>query len=253
VADRLATRGLTVAFGAVCAVDAVDIHMAAGQIVGLIGPNGAGKTTLIDAVTGHVVATAGRVELNGRDITALPAHRRARLGLARTWQTAELFDDLTIADNLRVACEQSSGRALLRRLGPSAEGRSSSEERARRALEHLDLLALSEHMPSELTHGQRKLAGIARAMVTNPTVVCLDEPAAGLDTAETRHLADRLRAAVSSSVSMLLVDHDMGLVLDVCHHVYVIDFGRLIAMGTPAEVREDRRVIRAYLGEDDLR
>jgi branched-chain amino acid transport system ATP-binding protein len=233
--DALRTEGLSVAYGGVRALVDADVGVAPGHLVGLIGPNGAGKTTFIDAVCGFTRST-GRVWLNGTEITGLSPHRRARAGLGRTWQAADLFDDLTIAENLAVAA-----RPAFRRRGDGGPD----------PLEVLDRLGLgdaADRATTELSQGQRKLVGVARALVARPTVVCLDEPAAGLDTDESRELGTRLRALTDGGTAMLLVDHDMGLVLSVCDEVVVLDFGRVIARGTPDEVRTNHAVIEAYLG-----
>jgi len=242
----LETEGLAVTYGGLRAVDDVDITVESGQLVGLIGPNGAGKTTLIDALTGFTPAL-GRVRFAGRDITGLAAHQRARLGLGRTWQSVELFNDLDVAENLQVAAERQSASGFLLDLVRPRRARDTSA--VERALATLDLEDLRTRAPSDLSQGQRKLVGVARALMAEPQLVCMDEPAAGLDTAESRALGAQLRRVVDDGVAILLVDHDMSLVLSVCDYLYVIEFGKLIAQGTPAEVRADQRVIAAYLGE----
>jgi branched-chain amino acid transport system ATP-binding protein len=245
MAALLEARELTVDFGGLRALDHLDLSVERGRLVGLIGANGAGKTTFIDAVTGFVPAR-GEVLLDGEDLSARPPHQRTRRGLGRTWQSIELFDDLTVAENLQVAAERHRlahlfGDLLRPRRRPLGE-------EAGRALTLLGIEHLAERMPGELSQGERKIAGVARALATGARLLCMDEPAAGLDEGESRELSERLRAIVSSGVAVLLVDHDMGLVLDVCEEVYVLEFGRLIAHGTPAEVRADERVIASYLG-----
>ena len=240
----LRTAGVSVNFGGVRALVDVDLDVGDAQLVGLIGPNGAGKTTFIDAISGFV-PSRGRIELDGRDISGLAPHRRARLGLARTWQSVELFDDLTVRENLTVASHHPSVLSTLREM---VSGTSVSTEDADAALELIGLESLAEAMPNELSQAQRKLVGIARALVAKPRVICLDEPAAGLDTNESAQLAGRLRQVVDGGTAMLLVDHDMGLVLGISDHVVVLEFGDVIARGAPDEVRRDQRVIEAYLG-----
>ena len=240
----LSAIGVSVSFGGVHAVIDVDLEVAPGQLVGLIGPNGAGKTTFIDAITGFVRAQ-GRVELDGRDLTGLPPHARARLGLARTWQSIELFDDLTIRENLLVAAHRPSVWGTLREAVSTP--RAGTDEISA-ALSLLGLHGLVDALPEELSQGQRKLVGIARALVMKPRLVCLDEPAAGLDTHESEELGRRLRRLVDAGQSMLLVDHDMGLVLGICDQVVVLEFGKVIARGEPDQVRRDQQVIAAYLG-----
>jgi branched-chain amino acid transport system ATP-binding protein len=240
----LRTEGLTVRYGGVQALTDVDLEVPAGSLVGLIGPNGAGKTTFIDAVGGFAPA-GGRVLLDGVDVSSLAPHRRARRGLGRTWQAADLFDDLSVRENLRVAALQPSFRETARAL---VSGRERPADAIDGALAELGVEELGEREPGQLSQGQRKLIGVARALAARPRVLCLDEPAAGLDTEESRDLGSRLRRIVDAGTAMLLVDHDMGLVLSVCDLVFVLDFGRVIAHGTPAEVRREASVVEAYLG-----
>jgi branched-chain amino acid transport system ATP-binding protein len=221
----LTAQQVSVSFGGVHALVDVDLEVAEGKLIGLIGPNGAGKTTFIDAITGFV-RSRGRVELDGRDLSRLAPHERARSGLARTWQATELFDDLTVGENVAVAAR--------------------SAEDAQRALAGLEPIA--DKLPEQISQGERKLVGVARALAAAPRVVCLDEPAAGLDTAESDQLGRSLRQVVDGGTGMLLVDHDMSLVLSVCDWIVVLEFGKVIATGTPDDVRRDRRVVEAYLG-----
>ncbi|HEY1369246.1 MAG TPA: ABC transporter ATP-binding protein [Gaiellaceae bacterium] len=241
----LKATGVSVSFGGVRAVVDVDLEVDPGRLVGLIGPNGAGKTTFIDAISGFV-KSRGRVELDGQDLTGLAPHERARLGLARTWQSIELFDDLSVRENLLVASHRPSVLGTLRETVTSSAEQASEQIGATLAL--LGLEAIADELPTDLAQGQRKLVGIARALVAQPRLVCLDEPAAGLDTQESEELGRRLRGLVDAGQAMLLVDHDMGLVLGICDEVVVLEFGKVIARGTPEAVRRDARVIEAYLG-----
>jgi branched-chain amino acid transport system ATP-binding protein len=242
--EVLRTERLSVRYGGVRALIDVDVAVDEGQLVGLIGPNGAGKTTFIDAATGFTPST-GRVVLCGEDISTYAPHRRARLGLARTWQAADLFDDLSVRENLLVAGAERNWRTTVREV---LTGRPQVAEQIDRALGEAGLDPLSDQAADELTQGQRKLVGVARALAASPRVICLDEPAAGLDTAESQELGRRLRTVADRGTGLLLVDHDMGLVLSVCDEVVVLDFGKVVARGTPEQVRQDRRVIEAYLG-----
>lgn len=242
----LRIAGLGVTYGGLRAVDDLSFEVAHGQIFGLIGPNGAGKTSLIDAVTGYTPISAGRVLLDGRDISAEPPHRRARSGLARTFQSVELFDDLTVAENLAVA---SAPVTLRTTAWEVLFGRRNRDQVAiDSAIDWCGLGPVADRYPAELSHGQRKLVGVARALASQPTVVMLDEPAAGLDSDESAQLGEQLRQLPPRGVSVVLVDHDMSLVLAICDEIMVLDFGRGIARGTPTEVRENPAVIDAYLG-----
>jgi branched-chain amino acid transport system ATP-binding protein len=241
-------HGLTVAYGGVHANDDVDLVVEAGQVCGLIGPNGAGKTTFIDAISGFTRPASGRVSFDGSDITSLSPAQRADAGLTRTFQSIELFDDLTVWENLLVAAERPrwwSGVVDLVR--PSR--RSAAEQQAEWALDVIGLGHLRDRLTTHLSHGQRKLVSVARALANRPKLVLLDEPAAGLDTAESQAVGSHLRDFLTRGISVLLVDHDMGLVLEACDHIYVLDFGRVIAQGTPAEIQSNPAVVAAYLGE----
>ena len=245
--DGFVARGITVQYGGLRANDDVNVAVETGRIVGLIGPNGAGKTTFIDAVTGFAPST-GFVGVGGTDVSSLPPHRRAQRGLARTWQSVELSDDQSVADNVLLGAHPLTIRSALGDIVRPSR-RSGVVTAAETALELLGLGTYAARTPGELSLGQQKLVGIARALAAEPTVVLLDEPAAGLDTHESEVLGRHLRTAAASGVGLLLVDHDMGLVLDVCDEIHVLDFGRIIASGTPAMIRGDRRVVAAYLGD----
>jgi branched-chain amino acid transport system ATP-binding protein len=240
----LQASGISVSFGGVHAVVDVGLEVGEGRLVGLIGPNGAGKTTFVDAISGFVRCT-GRVELDGHDLTRLAPHARARLGLARTWQSIELFDDLSVRENLFVASHRPSvWRAIRETVSLPDPGTAEIAP----ALELLGLEGVADAMPTDLSQGQRKLVGIARALVAKPRILCLDEPAAGLDTHESAELGRRLRGLADSGQAMLLIDHDMGLVLGICDEVTVLEFGKVIARGPADVVRRDEAVITAYLG-----
>jgi branched-chain amino acid transport system ATP-binding protein len=240
----LAARSLSVRYGGVHALTDVDLEVGPGELVGLIGPNGAGKTTLIDALTGFTPHD-GRVELGGVDMTGLRPHARARRGLTRTWQAVELFADLTVAENLEVSAYVPSVKTAVRELFVNGDR---TAPQVAEMLARVGIEDLADTMPGDLSEGQRKLVGVARAYAAHPKVLCLDEPAAGLDTAESLELGRRLRAFADEGMPMLLVDHDMRLVLGISDRVIVLEFGQVIAAGRPDEIRRDPRVISAYLG-----
>jgi ABC-type branched-subunit amino acid transport system ATPase component/branched-subunit amino acid ABC-type transport system permease component len=228
----LEVRNLTVRYGGVTAVDDVNLSVYEGQIVGLIGPNGAGKTTTIDALCGFH-GCEGTVLLDGQDVGGRPPHIRAGLGLARTFQLAGVSDDLTVEENVQVGQQGAGG-------GGGAE--------LNRIVNDLGLSDMRELQVSMLSQGQRQLVSVARALAGAPRLLLLDEPAAGLDSTESLWLAERLRAVRDSGVAILLVDHDMSLVLNLCDSIDVLDFGALIAHGTPDEIRHNDTVSTAYLG-----
>jgi branched-chain amino acid transport system ATP-binding protein len=246
VSGGLEVRGLSVSFGGLQAVREVDLTVPTDGVTGLIGPNGAGKTTTIDALCGFVAAR-GAITLEGRRLDGAPPHVRARRGLARTFQSIELFDDLTVAENLIVAA--SPGRWWSTALDLVAPRRDVHRVDVGGILDLVGIGELADARPPDLSHGRRRLVSVARALATRPRLLLLDEPAAGLDPDETVALGALLRRLPDDGVGVLLVDHDMTLVLDVCRDLVVLDVGAVIASGPTAEVRRDAAVTAAYLGE----
>ena len=237
----LEIEDISVRFGGLAALSEVSLSAAEGAITGLIGPNGAGKTTLFNVVTGMQRSNTGTVRLDGQDLHALSSFRRARLGLGRTFQRLELFGTLTVAENVGVAA------AIAQRGVVKARSKAIQEIRAS-ILDQVGLTAVANDRADTLPTGTGRLVELARALATRPKVLLLDEPAAGQDTDETERFSEVLRDLANDGLAILLVEHDMELVMNVCHKVVVLDYGRVIYTGTPAEVRADPGVQAAYLG-----
>jgi ABC-type branched-subunit amino acid transport system ATPase component/ABC-type branched-subunit amino acid transport system permease subunit len=247
---EIQVEGLTVRFGGVVALDSVGFTIHSGEVLGLIGPNGAGKTTLLDVVTGFTPLFSGSVKVNGEAIDKLTPEKRARRGIARSWQAVELFDELSIRENLLVGADTHSAYRYLTDL--VRPGRTVENKVFREVVEEFGLEEYLDVRPSELPQGPARLAGIARAVVSEPTALLLDEPAAGLDGRESQELGAAIRRICDRrGIGVLLVEHDVELVVSVCDRIVVLDFGRKIAEGTPDEIVNNVEVIRAYLGGGD--
>jgi len=236
---QLSVEAVTVRFRGNVAVNGVDLTAEPGCVTGLIGPNGAGKTTLFNVITGLQQPTAGRVVLDGHDITKLPPFKRARKGIGRTFQRLELFSALTARENIRVAADIHRGWS---------SQRESPDDVAERIVQRIGLNDVAEIRVDSLPTGQGRLVELGRALATNPTVLLLDEPAAGQDESETERFANLLRELAGEGMAVLLVEHDVSLVMDVCSHIHVLDFGEIIAAGSPEEIRVNNAVLAAYLG-----
>ena len=246
----LDVNDLVVRYGGLVAVDTVSLTVPEGGLTALIGPNGAGKTTIFNACSGLVPAASGSISLFGTDITHLPTPRRARLGLGRTFQRMELFDSMTVRQNVALGYEAGrAGRNPLRHVAAGRADRDNAAAAVAHAMAACEVSQLADRRAADLSTGQRRLVELARVMAGNFRILLLDEPSSGLDAKETARFGWLLRRLVATrGVGMLLVEHDMDLVLDVADHVHVVDFGKHIFSGGPEEVRNSEVVRSAYLG-----
>jgi len=236
----LEVRGVSVRFGGHVAVRDVDLDADAGQITGLIGPNGAGKTTLFNVITGLQDTVSGRVLLEGKDISHTKAHTRARQGIARTFQRLEVFGSLTARENLLTAAEIRRSWSRDRTIDPKAD--------VDRILDRVGIRSVADERVDAMPTGLARLVELGRALATRPKLLLLDEPASGLDEAESDDFAQLLLELADEGMAILLVEHDVQLVMRVCAHIHVLDFGAILAVGTPDEIQQDQVVLDAYLG-----
>lgn len=250
----LEIKDLSKSFGGLKAVNEVSFNVTAGQIKAVIGPNGAGKTTLFNLVAGALAPDSGRVFFEGREATRLPSHRMARLGLARTYQNIKLFPQMTVLENVMVGCHTLGKSGFLKSMF-RLPGFSAEEKRIRStAMEKLALFGLTDKagLPcSALPFGLLRGVEMARALAMGPRLLLLDEPAAGLNMQETRTLAAQITAINALGVTILIVEHDMSLVMDISHEIVVLNYGSRIAEGEPRAIQADPEVVRIYLGEED--
>jgi branched-chain amino acid transport system ATP-binding protein len=243
-APILDTRDVTVKFGGNVALSEVSVDATPGLITGLIGPNGAGKTTCFNVITGLLPPTSGKVVLDGKDVSNLAPHKRARRGLARTFQRLELFTTLTVQDNIRVAGE-------IRNTWSFFGGRINAKQEADRIIDLVGLRSVADKEVSEIPTGTARVVELGRALMTQPKVLLLDEPASGQTEDETEGFGCLLqKLAREDGLAILLVEHDMDLVMKVCERIHVLDFGRIIACGEAADIRTNKAVLDAYLGSE---
>ncbi len=255
----LETEALTRAYGGVVAVNKVDFEVESGLITGLIGPNGAGKTTLFNNMTGLDNPSSGKVWFNNKEITGYPAHKICRMGIARTFQNIRLFKELTVVENVMIGRHFKTGKSetkgrFLNAVKSYVMLREEEEEIYEKALDWLDFFdmdASKNELAKNLPYGKQRELEVARALATDPKLLFLDEPAAGMNPQETDHLMATIRKIRDLGITVVLIEHDMKLVMNICDTITVLNYGQKLAQGTPHEIKKNPSVIEAYLGKDE--
>ena len=250
----LELSGITQIFGGVTALEDVSFRIQKGDITGVIGPNGAGKTTLFNIITGIYTQTSGSVALEGKDVSGLPPERLARLGMVRTFQNIELFGQMTVLENVMVGLHTKSSCGLLScafKMPWAVAEERRIREGAMKWIEFAGISDLAQDTAANLPFGKGRLLEIARALALEPSIILMDEPAAGLNSQETLQLARLIERIREMGITVVLVEHDMELVMDICDRIVVLNLGRKLAEGTPREIQDNKEVVAAYLGEDD--
>ncbi len=249
----LVVKDLSIEFGGLKAVTNFNMEIFRKELVGLIGPNGAGKTTIFNLITGIYQPTSGKIQLDGEDITHVVTHKRVKKGIARTFQNIRLFKQMTVLENVKVAYHNNMTYGIFASIFRTKKYWVEENKAHQKALEILEVLGLLEYkdeLAQNLPYGKQRKLEIARALASNPKLLCLDEPAAGMNPHETEELMETIKIIQDKfQVTILLIEHDMKFVMGICDRIYVLNFGELIAKGTPKEIQTNKEVIKAYLGE----
>ncbi len=251
----LEVKNLSKRFGGLAANDGVDLDVAESEILGLIGPNGAGKTTLFNVISGCLPLTGGQVLFEGRDITGLKAHQIARLGISRTFQASTLFRKISVLDNVFTGFHMSYKTSMWKRVLRMPAALKEEEilrQKALEILEFMGLASLKDELAANLSHGHQKILDACTALATNPKLLLLDEPVAGMNPGETQTMTDLIRQIRDRGITVVVVEHDMKVVMNLCDRIAVLNYGEKIAEGSPKEIRENEEVITAYLGTEGL-
>ena len=249
----LKVNNISIIFGGLIAVEDFSIEIKEGELVGLIGPNGAGKTTVFNMLTGVYFPTSGTVELRGQDVTKMQPHNRVKIGISRTFQNIRLFKKMTVLENVKVSSNVHMNYGIFKAIFKTKKYWVQEEEATKEAMEILEVLGLAEYaneLAQNLPYGKQRKLEIARALASHPAILCLDEPAAGMNPTETEELMETIQIVRKKfNTAILLIEHDMKLVMGICEWIKVLSFGKVIATGTPDEIKNNQEVITAYLGE----